>query len=113
MNEQNTIFLFDIIKPYPWFMRFPCPDFPCEEITNFFGRILSVLPSLVSNFNQMDQQNQSNKTHRASKDPKKGNKSKLHANGFNAKAFSVSAPGKLERQARRTSDVSELLGLTF
>lgn len=59
----------------------------------------------------MDQQNQSNKAHRAGKDPKKGNKSKLHTGGFNAKAFSVAAPGKLERQARRTSDVSEYLSL--
>lgn len=55
----------------------------------------------------MDQQNQSNKAHRASKDPKKGHKGKLHTNGFNAKAFAVAAPGKLERMARRTSDVSE------
>lgn len=51
-------------------------------------------------------QNQSNKAHRASKD-NGGKKKKLHANGFNAKAFSVSAPGKLERMARRTSDKNE------
>lgn len=49
---------------------------------------------------------QSNKAHRAQKDPKKGQKKKLHANGYNAKAFAVSAPGKLERMARRSHDVS-------
>lgn len=54
------------------------------------------------------EQNQSNKAHRGSKDASKGAKAKLHNNGFNAKAFSVSAPGKLERQAKRTADVSEI-----
>lgn len=49
---------------------------------------------------------QSNKPHRAgSSDTSK--KKKLHANGFNAKAFAVANPGKLERQARRSHDKNE------
>lgn len=51
----------------------------------------------------MDQQ-QSNKPHRATKDTKTAKK-KLHTNGHNAKAFAVNAPGKLQRQALRSSDV--------
>lgn len=53
----------------------------------------------------MDQQ-QSNKPHRAAKDGKTAKK-KLHTNGNNAKAFAVNAPGKLQRQALRSSDVCE------
>jgi ribosome biogenesis protein BMS1 len=49
-------------------------------------------------------ENQSNKSHRATK--KTSAKKKLHTGGHNAKAFGVAAPGKLERQARRTHDVS-------
>uniref|UniRef100_A0A060TDJ5 ARAD1D44374p n=1 Tax=Blastobotrys adeninivorans TaxID=409370 RepID=A0A060TDJ5_BLAAD len=48
---------------------------------------------------------QTNKAHRASSDSSK--KKKLHANGYNAKAFAVAAPGKLERMARRSHDVKE------
>lgn len=54
----------------------------------------------------MADQPQSNKPHRAgSSDTSK--KKKLHANGFNAKAFAVANPGKLERTARRSHDVNE------
>ncbi|KAK9454293.1 hypothetical protein V1511DRAFT_489238 [Dipodascopsis uninucleata] len=48
---------------------------------------------------------QENKSHRAVK--KKSQKTSVHNNGYNAKAFAVSAPRKLERQARRTHDISE------
>lgn len=54
----------------------------------------------------MESQNQSNKPHRA-KDAKSGLKKKLHANGYNAKAFTVSAPMKLERMAKRSSEKKE------
>lgn len=50
---------------------------------------------------------QLNKPHRAGDSKKNTAKKKLHANGHNAKAFAVSAPGKLARQAQRTSDVNE------
>jgi ribosome biogenesis protein BMS1 len=50
---------------------------------------------------------QTNKVHRKSKDDNKSSKKKLHVNGHNAKAFAVAAPGRLERQARRTHDVTE------
>ncbi|KAK9473341.1 uncharacterized protein V1510DRAFT_392589 [Dipodascopsis tothii] len=48
---------------------------------------------------------QDNKAHRPVKT--KSKKKALHANGYNAKAFAVAAPGKLERQARRSHDVNE------
>lgn len=50
---------------------------------------------------------QTNKEHRTSRDKTKMAKSKLHANGFNAKAFAVANPGKLDRQARRSHDHKE------
>lgn len=53
----------------------------------------------------MDSNKQHNKPHRASVEPK-SSKKKLHGNGQNVKAFSVNAPGKLQRQALRSSDVS-------
>lgn len=56
----------------------------------------------------MDQQQQSNKPHRASKEGQTAKK-KLHSNGNNAKAFAVNAPGKLQRQAMQSSDVSSCL----
>lgn len=55
----------------------------------------------------MDSAQQLNKPHRSSDGNKKTAKKKLHLNGYNAKAFSVAAPKKLERQARRTHDVNE------
>lgn len=48
---------------------------------------------------------QSNKSHRTTK--KTTAKKKLHTGGHNAKAFGVAAPKKLERQARRTDDITE------
>ncbi|ODQ67224.1 DUF663-domain-containing protein [Nadsonia fulvescens var. elongata DSM 6958] len=54
----------------------------------------------------MDGGDQSNKSHRVTKD-KNSTKKKLHVNGYNAKAFAVAAPGKMERQARRTHDLNE------
>ncbi|KAK9464961.1 hypothetical protein V1512DRAFT_277839 [Lipomyces arxii] len=48
---------------------------------------------------------QQNKTHRAVRT--KSQKSSVHNDGKNAKAFAVSAPRKLERQARRSRDVTE------
>lgn len=52
----------------------------------------------------MDQQ--SNKTHR--KESKRTPaKKKLHSQGFNAKAFAVSGPGKLQRMAKRSHDLKE------
>lgn len=51
-------------------------------------------------------ENQTNKAHRGAA-RKTTAKKKLHQNGHNAKAFAVSAPGKLQRQARRTQDVNE------
>ncbi|CAN6654628.1 ribosome biogenesis protein Bms1p [Trichomonascus vanleenenianus] len=50
---------------------------------------------------------QVNKPHRGADKGKNSMKKKLHANGFNAKAFAVSNPGKLERMARRTHDIKE------
>lgn len=50
---------------------------------------------------------QSNKPHRKSKDNKTSAKKKLHTQGHNAKAFAVSAPGKMARQMQRTSDKNE------
>ncbi|CCF60375.1 hypothetical protein KAFR_0K00200 [Kazachstania africana CBS 2517] len=49
---------------------------------------------------------QSNKAHRKSKD-KNTAKKKLHTQGHNAKAFAVSAPGKMAKQMQRSSDVNE------
>ncbi|CAN3368637.1 ribosome biogenesis protein Bms1p [Diutina catenulata] len=50
--------------------------------------------------------NQTNKAHRTAS-TRKTAKTKLHANGHNAKAFAVSAPRKLQRQAARSSEVKE------
>lgn len=50
---------------------------------------------------------QLNKPHRGNDGKKNTAKKKLHQNGYNAKAFAVAAPRKLERQARRTHDVNE------
>lgn len=50
---------------------------------------------------------QLNKPPRGSDGKKNTAKKKLHQNGHNAKAFAVSAPKKLEKQARRTHDVNE------
>lgn len=55
----------------------------------------------------MGAEEQSNKEHRTSRDKTKMAKAKLHANGFNAKAFAVANPGKLDRQARRSHDHKE------
>ncbi|KAH3903481.1 probable Ribosome biogenesis protein BMS1 [Saccharomycodes ludwigii] len=52
-------------------------------------------------------QQQSHKEHRKKKDDKKTAKKKLHSQGFNVKAFAVSAPGKLAKQLQRTSDKNE------
>ncbi|CCD25469.1 GTPase BMS1 NDAI_0F01500 [Naumovozyma dairenensis CBS 421] len=49
---------------------------------------------------------QSNKAHRKTKE-KNTAKKKLHTQGHNAKAFAVSAPGKLARTMQRSSDVNE------
>lgn len=49
---------------------------------------------------------QSNKQHRVAS-RRNTAKKKLHMNGNNAKAFAVSAPGKLQRQAMRSQDVNE------
>ncbi|CDR40049.1 CYFA0S04e02520g1_1 [Cyberlindnera fabianii] len=49
---------------------------------------------------------QSNKAHRG-ESKKMGAKKKLHSQGHNAKAFAVNAPRKLERMAKRTSDLNE------
>ncbi|KAK9447703.1 uncharacterized protein V1518DRAFT_386174 [Limtongia smithiae] len=48
---------------------------------------------------------QENKAHRAVRT--KSQKKSVHNNGKNVKAFTVSAPRKLERQARRSHDISE------
>lgn len=50
---------------------------------------------------------QSNKPHRKSKDSRSTAKKKLHTQGHNAKAFAVSAPGKMARQMQRSSDKNE------
>ncbi|KAK5781449.1 hypothetical protein RI543_000996 [Arxiozyma heterogenica] len=50
---------------------------------------------------------QSNKPHRKSRDNKSTAKKKLHTQGHNAKAFAVSAPGKMARQMQRSSDKNE------
>lgn len=55
----------------------------------------------------MDSNQQLNKPHRGADGKKNTAKKKLHQNGHNAKAFAVSAPKKLERQARRSHDVGE------
>lgn len=49
---------------------------------------------------------QSNKEHRKRKE-KAGAKKKLHSQGHNAKAFAVSAPGKMAKQMQRTGDKNE------
>lgn len=49
---------------------------------------------------------QSNREHRKKKD-KNTAKKKLHSQGTNAKAFAVSAPGKMARTMQRSSDVNE------
>lgn len=49
---------------------------------------------------------QSNKPHRADSN-KSTAKKKLHSQGHNAKAFAVNAPGKLQRMAKRSSDLNE------
>ncbi|GME78475.1 unnamed protein product [Ambrosiozyma monospora] len=49
---------------------------------------------------------QANKAHRGSSN-KTPNKKKLHSQGYNAKAFTVSRPGKLQKQAKRTSEMTE------
>ena len=49
---------------------------------------------------------QSNKQHRKTND-KNTAKKKLHTQGYNAKAFAVSAPGKMARTMMRSSDVNE------
>ncbi|KAL2710428.1 Ribosome biogenesis protein BMS1 [Kluyveromyces marxianus] len=49
---------------------------------------------------------QSNKEHRKRKE-KAGAKKKLHTQGHNAKAFAVSAPGKMAKQMQRTGDKNE------
>ena len=48
---------------------------------------------------------EANKAHHGTKDSSK--KTKSHANGYNARAFAVSNPGKLDRMARRSVDVGE------
>ncbi|KAK9477482.1 hypothetical protein V1514DRAFT_296155 [Lipomyces japonicus] len=53
----------------------------------------------------MSTMEQDNKAHRAPR--KKSQKKAVHNNGQNAKAFAVAAPGKLQRQAMRTSDITE------
>jgi ribosome biogenesis protein BMS1 len=53
----------------------------------------------------MSESQQTNKPHRSAKDDSGKKKKKLHANGQNAKAFAVSAPGRLQRQAMRSHDV--------
>lgn len=50
---------------------------------------------------------QSNKPHRKSRDNKSAARKKLHTQGHNAKAFAVSAPGKMARQMQRSSDKNE------
>lgn len=54
----------------------------------------------------MDTQ-QSNKAHRAGNSKKNTAKKKLHSQGKNAKAFAFAKPGKLQRQATRSSDLGE------
>lgn len=54
---------------------------------------------------RMDSQ-QSNKTHRGNS-RKNTAKQKLHSQGKNAKAFAFAKPGKLQRQAIRSSDLGE------
>lgn len=49
---------------------------------------------------------QSNKEHRKKKE-NAGAKKKLHSQGHNAKAFAVSAPGKMAKQMLRTGDKNE------
>lgn len=53
----------------------------------------------------MDAQ-QSNRAHR-SNSKRNTAKQKLHSQGNNVKAFAFAKPGKLQRQAGRTSDLSE------
>lgn len=55
----------------------------------------------------MDSTQQLNKPHRGNDGKKNTAKKKLHQNGHNVKAFAVSAPKKLEKQARRSHDVNE------
>lgn len=50
---------------------------------------------------------ETHKPHRPSTDAKTSKKSKSHANGFNARAFAVANPGKLDRMARRSVEVGE------
>ncbi|KAL3235623.1 GTPase BMS1 [Nakaseomyces bracarensis] len=50
---------------------------------------------------------QSNKEHRKANKEKNTAKKKLHTQGHNAKAFAVSAPGKMARTMQRSSDVNE------
>ncbi|ODV96817.1 hypothetical protein PACTADRAFT_48627 [Pachysolen tannophilus NRRL Y-2460] len=50
---------------------------------------------------------QSNKAHRSADSNKQTAKKKLHSQGYNAKAFAVSAPKKLERMAKRSSEKTE------
>lgn len=49
---------------------------------------------------------QANKAHRQGL-TRKPAKAKIHQNGHNAKAFAVSAPGKLQRQAARLGEIKE------
>ncbi|OWB64795.1 hypothetical protein B5S33_g5146 [[Candida] boidinii] len=49
---------------------------------------------------------QTNKSHRGGS-TKTTNKKKLHSQGYNAKAFAFSKPGKLQKQASRSSDLNE------
>ena len=50
---------------------------------------------------------QTNREHRKKKDDSKTAKKKLHTQGHNAKAFAVSAPGKMARQMMRSGDKNE------
>ncbi|QLG71065.1 hypothetical protein HG535_0B01030 [Zygotorulaspora mrakii] len=54
----------------------------------------------------MSTMDQSNREHRKKKE-KNPAKKKLHSQGMNAKAFAVSAPGKMARNMQRSSDVNE------
>lgn len=53
------------------------------------------------------EQKQSNKNHRAAKPEKNTAKKKLHSQGHNAKAFAVALPGKLQKMAKRSSEMAE------
>lgn len=55
----------------------------------------------------MDGAQQANKAHRSGAKTKNTAKKKLHQNGHNAKAFAVAAPRKLERMAKRSSEMNE------